>query len=134
MKTTNTAPPTGVVPQLSRPDPDRMREANERERHRLAFLSHDLNNNLNAVDLHLALLEKRLVTSPEFIEEVSLLNGARQAIWRTTDGMSRLLTYEGLRPQGTPRLKVELVELCSLSWDVAAQYRAQTASKGLSLS
>ena len=139
MKTANTAPPKGIVlrqdffgwePRTTTPT----LESNERERRCLAFLNHDLNNNLNAIDLHLALLEKRLVTSPEFLEEVSLLSGAREAIRQTTDGMSRLLSYEGLRRKGRSCLEVEPVDLCRLSRDVAAQYLAQATSKGLSVS
>jgi signal transduction histidine kinase len=134
MKTANTAPLKGVVPRQGHLDWGPTPESNEQERRRLAFLNHDLNNNLNAIDLHLALLEKRLVTSPEFLEEVSLLSGAREAIRQTTDGMSRLLTYEGLRQLCGSCLKVEPVDLRRLSQDVASQYLAQAASKGLSFS
>jgi hypothetical protein len=111
MKTANTAPPKGVVSRPDRLDYERARGSEVRGRRRLAFLNHDLNNNLNAIDLHLALLEKRLVTSPGFLEEASLLSRARAAIRQTTDGMSRLLTYEGLRQPGKSHLKVELVNL-----------------------
>jgi hypothetical protein len=79
MKTADTAPPKGVVPRQGRRDWESMLESNERERHRLTFLNYDLNNNLNGSDLHLALLEKRLVTSPEFTEPAiadATVNGA----------------------------------------------------------
>jgi signal transduction histidine kinase len=117
-----------------RPDPEELREANERERLRLSFLSHDLNNNLSAVTLHLALLEERLVGAEGFVEDVSFLRSARQAIGRTTDGMSRLLTHECLRRQDPQNLNVEPVDLCQLADDVLAPFRGPAAAKGVGIS
>jgi signal transduction histidine kinase len=109
-------------------------EANERERLRLSFLSHDLNNNLSAVSLHLALLEERLAGTLGSVEDLSFLRSAREAIGRTTDGMSRLLTHERLRRQGSRSLIVELVDLCQLADDVLAPFRALAVAKGVGLS
>src|SRR4051794_38281716 len=89
------------------PQPHDLWEANERERLRLSFLSHDLNNNLSTITLYLALLEERLSAAPGFVEDLLLLRSAREAIERTTDGMARLLTHEHLRRQGSCGLKFE---------------------------
>jgi signal transduction histidine kinase len=130
----NVAQRTLRVARNEHPHPDEIREANERERLRLSFLSHDLNNNLGAVTLYLALLEERLVAARGFVEDLSFLRSAREAIGRTTDGMSRLLTHERLRRQDSPSLIVEPVDLCQLADDVLAQFRAQSAAKGVGLS
>jgi signal transduction histidine kinase len=104
-----------------------------RELRRLAFFSHDLRNNLQAIDLHLQLLRQQLHQSGTFAYELSLLDRAHEAIALTTDGMQRLLTLEQLRsPQARPRF--HLVNLRALADDVAASYLPAARAKGLALS
>jgi signal transduction histidine kinase len=130
----NIAQPEQRVARHRHPHSNEIREENKRERLRLSFLSHDLNNNLSVVTLHLALLEERLAAAPGFVEDLSFLRSAREAIERTTEGMSRLLTHEHLRRQDPPSLKVEGVDLCQLADDVLAPFRPQAAAKGVGLS
>src|SRR5258705_4649768 len=115
-------------------DLDCLRAATESERRHLAFLSHDLNNNLSAITLHLAVLEVRLAKDPGFAEERSMLSLAQQAIRHTTDGMRRLLAHERLRRQGHLSLKVGPVNLNALTNQVATHFLSEARANGLELS
>jgi signal transduction histidine kinase len=96
----------------------------------LSFLSHDLNNNLNAIALHLHLLRKRLITAPQFSAELSVIDLLQNTISHTTDGMQRLLIHQRLRTE-RPQPQIHPVSLCKLAARVAAHYSGQAASKGL---
>lgn len=109
-----------------------LRAAAESEMKYLSFLSHDLNNNLSALKLHLDLLKDRLVQSNEFGEELCALDLVQQTITRTTDGMRRLLARERIRKQHQ-RPRRHPVNLHELATSVARQYREQSQAKGLAI-
>lgn len=111
---------------------DRSRAA-ESELKYLSFLSHDLNNNLSAIHLHLQLLKERLVRSPEFAQDLSALDLVEQSVKRTTDAMQRLLTRERLRKQQIEPL-IQSINLRQLTDSIAAPMRFQAVHKGLELS
>jgi len=98
----------------------------------LSFLSHDLNNNLSALSLHMKLLRQRLDPFPQFAGELSVLDRAQQCIDHTTSGMSRLVTHARLQ-SGPDPLNSGPVRLRELAASVAAGYAAPARLKGLNL-
>jgi signal transduction histidine kinase len=98
----------------------------------LSFLSHDLNNNLSAIHLHLQLLKERLVQSPEFSDALVALDLAEQSICHTTDGMQRLLSRERLRKERL-RHRTETIALHELVSRIGFPFRASAAKKGVEL-
>jgi signal transduction histidine kinase len=98
----------------------------------LSFLSHDLNNNLGAVSIHLEVLRRRLGRHGEFAEELSVLDQAQQSIDHTTRGMRRLLAHAHLRSKATG-LHVQRVDLHDLTRGVATQHAAHARGKGLAI-
>ena len=112
---------------------DRLREAAEFKLKQLSFLSHDLNNNLSAVNLHLEFLKERLAKLPEFEADVSALRLAQQSIAQTTRGMRRLIAYERIRRQpAEPRILP--VNLSDVIYNIAAQFRETAGGKGVGIS
>jgi signal transduction histidine kinase len=108
-----------------------LRKANETEHKHLAFLSHDLNNNLSNITLSLTHL--RLEMESECAKNREALIRAEQLIINTVGGMKRLLEYERLRNSAT-RPPFVPVELRSLARKVAAHFAHEAQEKGLALS
>ena len=100
----------------------------------LSFLSHDLNNNLGAIAIHLNLLKQRLNGSAAFCEELSALESAQESIHHTTQGMRQMLTYARLRNSGGDRPNLRSVNLRQLVEGVFAQFAAVAREKGIELS
>ena len=65
-------------------------------------LSHDLNNNLQSIDLQLESLKEQLRTL-QTGDEHSMLENAQQSIRHTANGMLQLLTFERLRKANSPQ-------------------------------
>jgi signal transduction histidine kinase len=104
----------------------------ERELKFLSFLSHDLQNNLAAIDLQLKLLERQLAASPGFGDQMQTLQRAQESIHGTIDGMRRLLTHERLRKQ-FQAAKIRPVYLRRIADAIAAQHSLQAAASGTSI-
>ncbi len=98
----------------------------------LAYLSHDLHNNLNCIRLHLKLLKQRLAAQPDFAEECLTLERAQLSIAQTVEGMRRLMVHESLR-SGARQLCLETLDLPQLVAGVVSQYRAAAEEQGLRL-
>ena len=98
----------------------------------LSFLSHDLNNNLSAIHLHLDLLKERLSRSPDFSADVGELDLAQQSIRHTTEGMRRLLGHARV-PNGNSDPCTRPVNLFELATSVVTRQRALACAKGLAL-
>jgi signal transduction histidine kinase len=98
----------------------------------LSYLSHDLNNSLSAVSLHMKLLKRRLDDLPQFVQESSMLDRTQRCIDHTTSAMRRLLTHARIR-SGTEQLDLVPVRLHDLAASVAAAYAAAALAKGLEL-
>lgn len=96
----------------------------------LSFLSHDLNNNLGAATLHLALLRRRLATSPAFADACEMLDRTQASIDHTIHVMRRLLAYGKLRGTAAACVTGE-VNVCGLVNDVIAQHRLASDAKGI---
>lgn len=110
-----------------------LRTAAETELKYLAFLSHDLNNNLNSIALSHHLLRQQLAKGAEFSEALELIDRAEASIDETVAGMQRLLKHEQLR-KGSGKLEAVRIELHALVTDVLQQYARQAEAKGLHLS
>ena len=108
-----------------------MKAAGAAEAKYLSFLSHDLRNNLNGVNLSLEVLKRRLAADPAFAEDVEDLEAARRAIFETMDGMNRLLQAERIRKGADPKLAQ--VDLHLLASEVAHQFSRRAAEKGVSI-
>ncbi|HYE17884.1 MAG TPA: HAMP domain-containing sensor histidine kinase [Tepidisphaeraceae bacterium] len=111
---------------------DKLRAAAEAELKYLAFLSHDLNNNLGAATLWLRLHRDRLAGAPQFADDVAALDQIDRAIAGTVRGMERLLQAERLRKQGVAT-KAGPVDLPALAAAVADPFRAQAGQKGVAI-
>ena len=68
----------------------------------LAYLSHDLRNQLNHIMLHLEMIAMALKDKPDVAQDLNQLTGARTAIHQTVEGMERLLKTVRLRSGPTP--------------------------------
>lgn len=108
----------------------RLTAATEAETKYLAFLSHDLRNNLNAVTLMLEGLSYGLANAPQFKEEARDVEALRQAVFETIEGMDRLLQAERLR-KGAVALKLGAVKLRPLAAEIIAQASRPAGEKGL---
>lgn len=123
-----------AVAALCREQHARLREAAEREHEHLAFLAHDLNNDLNAVTLTLKLLRQRLAgLSDEFGQAVQVLDLTQQSIDGTTSGMRRLVEHERLRKDGAAPLRAAPVDLHGLASSVVAQHARAAQAKGVAI-
>ena len=110
----------------------RLKAATEAETKYLAFLSHDLRNNLNAVTLMLEGLSYGLAAAPQFKEEARDIDALRNAVFETIEGMDRLLHAERLR-KGAVALKLGAVKLRPLAAELIAQAGRRAGEKGLRL-
>ncbi len=106
----------------------KMRDSVEIEHKHLAFLSHDLNNNLSSVTTWLTYLRQDLGNE----HAKGALAQAERSILQTVSAMRRLLEYERLRKLGEPPPFVP-VELRSLARKVIAQFAQDAQQKGLGL-
>jgi signal transduction histidine kinase len=96
----------------------------------LAFLSHDLRNNLNGVTLMLEALRLRFADSPQTAEDAQEIDALQRAVHETVEGMDRLLQAERLRKQEIA-LKLGPVELRPLASVIIAPVTAKATEKGL---
>jgi signal transduction histidine kinase len=108
----------------------KLRAAAKSELKFLSFLSHDLNNNLGGVTLHLQVLRQRLAQSPDFAQDVAVLDQAQQMIRDTTGGMGRLLQSKRLR-KVRPAARIAPVNLHQLASAIARQLMPQAERKRL---
>ena len=109
----------------------RLRAATEAESKYLAFISHDLRNNINGMTLTLELIKSRLAGMAGMEEDIADLNAVELSVFTTIAGMDRLLQTERLRRE--PQPQVAPVDLCVLASKVAQQFMAQAQQKGLRL-
>jgi signal transduction histidine kinase len=109
-----------------------IRAANETEARFLAYLSHDLRNNLAAVAMALRNMHQRLASSAEFAADATALETLDEGIELTVSGMERLLHAEYLR-SGKIEPRHEPVQLRSLVAVVVGQLANQAAGKGVVL-
>jgi len=107
-----------------------LKSAADAESKYLAFLSHDLRNNLNAVTLMLQGLSVGLASSPQFAEEAKDVASLQQAVFETVDTMDRLLQAERLR-KGAVELSLRAVRLRPLADEGLAQVQRRAADKRL---
>jgi signal transduction histidine kinase len=96
----------------------------------LAFLSHDLRNNLGGATLLLHTLEQRLAAHPQFAEELQDVRALRTAVQETTNGMERLLQAERLRREQVV-LQLAPVDLHRLVTDLVGQVARAAQAKGV---
>lgn len=98
----------------------------------LSFLSHDLNNNLGAVTLHLAVLRRRLEGRPDLADAVATLDLTRESIEQTVRGMRRLLDYGRLRATGAKRRTgLGRVDPRAVAVRLTEHHRPQAEAKGI---
>jgi len=110
-----------------------LRAAAETELKFLSYLSHDMNNNLNAVTMALYSLEARLKLTGGHEELGQSLSLAQRTIHSTTTGMRHMLEHERLRTAGKTA-KRSAVDLHSVAITVANQLSQAAVVKGLRLS
>jgi signal transduction histidine kinase len=96
----------------------------------LAYLSHDLRNNLATVTLRLKLLANALGNEPRFAEEVANLNALEAAVHQTMAGMERLLQAERLRRQNV-ETRLMPVNLHRLAGELIAAVQRDAQQKHL---
>jgi signal transduction histidine kinase len=96
----------------------------------LAFLSHDLRNNLGGATLLLHTLEQRLAAHPQFAEELQDVRALRTSVQETVTGMERLLQAERLRRE-TVALQLAAVDLPRLVADLIGQVARAAEAKGV---
>jgi signal transduction histidine kinase len=109
---------------------DQVRAAAVTESKYLAFLSHDLRNNLNGVTLTLEWLHQRLSAEPDLRDASDDLAALQQSINETVEGMDRLLQNERLRREQIT-LKLAPVDLRRMADDQIAQVARKAAAKGV---
>jgi len=109
---------------------ERLHAAAAAESKYLAFLSHDLRNNLNGVTLMLEALRQRFVDSPQTAEDALEIAALQRAVHETVEGMDRLLQAERLRKQAVA-LKLGPVDLRELASVVIAPLLGKASEKGL---
>lgn len=109
-----------------------LKSAAEAEAKFLAFLSHDLRNNLNAASLRLEVLRRRLEREAQFAEDVRDIQALQSSLHQTISGMNRLLQAERLRRQ-TVTLQLGEVDLHQLAAEQIEKVTAEARGKGLNL-
>ena len=111
---------------------DRIRAASESQSKYMAFLSHDLRNHLNHATLVLHLLGKRLAGIEGCADGVEDVGAIQTSIFRTMEGMDRLLQAERLRKEAVEP-KVEPIDLRQALTEIAGRFSHEVKAKGLSL-
>jgi signal transduction histidine kinase len=109
-----------------------LRKAAATELKFLSFMSHDMNNNLNNVNLMLEVLKLDLQQSTDNAAAIESLDQARQSIADTAAGMRRMLENEHLRQSGEPT-NFSPVDLKSLASSAVGQFSNAAAAKGIKL-
>jgi signal transduction histidine kinase len=109
-----------------------LRAAAQTELKFLAFVSHDLGNNMVGLDLVLRGLRRELTGSPQHVEARRQLDVAMNAMRATRAGMSQLLEHERLR-KTSRKAKLEAVGLAALVANLARQYAREAKRKGLQI-
>jgi signal transduction histidine kinase len=107
-----------------------LKSAAEAESRFLAFLSHDLRNNLSAVTLMLQALQDELSAVPQCSDAVSHIETLQSTLQRTIAGMNRLLEAERLRRQDVA-LQLAPVDLRELVSELIQLVSADAQAKGL---
>lgn len=107
-----------------------LKSVTEAESKFLAFLAHDLRNNLHSVMLMLELVQLQLAGSAELAQAAADVHSLQTTVQRTVQGMNRLLEAERLR-----RHEVELqlgpVDLHVLADELITQAALDTQGKDL---
>lgn len=111
---------------------EQLRAAAEAEVKFMAFLGHDLNNNLFLVNAALDHIKRQITNLRECQVSLDSLNTAQQAIQKTVHGMKRLLERERLRKSGVKPTfkKLNLLDTAS---SIARQFRDEARKKGLQI-
>ena len=110
----------------------KLREAAETELKYLAFLNHDLNNNLAGVSLCLDLVANELtVTGDESLQESLAL--ARSAIHDTIGGMRQMLNRARLQKSGQRPPAMLPIELRALASTVAGRFTLDARRRGIAI-
>jgi signal transduction histidine kinase len=107
-----------------------LRAAAETEMKFIAFLSHDLGNNMLGLDLVLRGLRNDLAGAPKEAEAMGELDVATKAIRDTMAGMKRLLEHERMR-KSAPKVELKPVGLRALATNLVRQYSRAAERKGL---
>jgi signal transduction histidine kinase len=107
-----------------------LRAAAEMELKYLAFLNHDLNNNLNGISLWLELLQKQLLEDGGFERFRDGISTARGAIKETMGGMRQMLSRARLHKSGEARPLVP-VELRAAALAVAGRFAIEAQRRGI---
>jgi signal transduction histidine kinase len=104
---------------------EELRAAVDAESKYLAFLSHDVRNNLGSVRLTLRMLRSHLHEDARLQKLASDLKMAQHAVDNTTDGMDRLLAAERLRRKMV-KLKLSPVKMRALVDEIAQAVGGKT--------
>lgn len=107
-----------------------LKSSAERESKFLAFLSHDLRNNLGAAMLRLELLGQQLGAEPQFADAAREVQALQSSVQQTVVGMDRLLQAERLRREKV-ELKLGPVDLRALADELIARVASEAQAKGL---
>ena len=107
-----------------------LRAAAEAELKFLSFLAHDMNNNLNNVNLLLSVLALDVGHGGDAGPARESLRLAQKSIEGTAAGMRRMLDHERLRKSGQPPAATP-VDLHELATGVARQFAHAAAAKGV---
>jgi signal transduction histidine kinase len=104
--------------------------AAEAESKFLAYLSHDLRNQLNHILLVLQLLTVKLRGNADTADEMTEIGNVRQAIHQTVEGMERLLKSARLR-SGHAEAKLGMVNLDELLHGLTVPFVREAGVKGI---
>jgi signal transduction histidine kinase len=107
-----------------------LKSAAQAESQFLAFLSHDLRNNLSAVTLMLKTLQLEISGAPQFAQATQHIDTLQSTVQRTIAGMNRLLEAERLRRQDVA-LALGPVELRKLGDELIELVASEARSKKL---
>ncbi len=111
---------------------DQLRAAAAAEAKFMAFLSHDLRNQLNHISLVVEVLTTKLADVPEYAEDVAQVRSAQRSIVDTVEGMERLLQAVRLH-KGNVEIRREPVKLLKTITNVVAQFAPAAEAKGIKL-
>lgn len=98
----------------------------------MAYLSHDLRNQLNHISLVLDVLMSKLDQTQSVAQEIAEIQNARRTISETIDGMERILKTARVR-KGSAEVKLGPVRLDELLQGVARGFAREAEAKGLKL-
>ena len=110
----------------------RLTEAADAEAKFIAFLSHDLRNNLNHVMLSVEMLRRKMGPQAQFADDVRELNALQQTMRNTVGGMERLLHWRRLR-EGTSVATPAPVDLRDVALSIERDLTPEARRKGISI-